>query len=102
MSSTATEIVRAVGGAENIASVTHCATRLRFQLNDADAVDTSTVESIKGVMGAVPQSGDRFQIIIGGGVSTVYNEIVNLPEMAESGSTPAWRRPLRPPSASRS
>lgn len=85
MSTTASEIVKAVGGPENIQSLTHCATRLRFQLNDGDAVDPKAVESIKGVMGAVPQSGDRFQIIIGGAVGTVFNEINNLPEMANSG-----------------
>jgi len=42
-----------------------------------------TVESIKGVMGAVPQSGERFQVIIGGAVQNVYNEINSLPEMAD-------------------
>ena len=80
--STASEIVAAVGGPENIQSLTHCATRLRFQLVDASGIDTGTVESIKGVMGAVPQSGDRYQVIIGGGVQTVYNEINELPEMS--------------------
>ena len=80
--STASEIVAAVGGPENIQSLTHCATRLRFQLADASGIDTGTVESIKGVMGAVPQAGDRYQVIIGGGVQTVYNEINELPEMS--------------------
>ena len=80
--STASEIVAAVGGPENIQSLTHCATRLRFQLVDGSAIDTGTVESIKGVMGAVPQAGDRYQVIIGGGVQTVYNEINELPEMS--------------------
>lgn len=80
--STASEIVAAVGGPENIQSLTHCATRLRFQLVDASGIDTGTVESIKGVMGAVPQSGDRYQVIIGGGVATVFNEINSLPEMS--------------------
>ncbi len=85
MSNTASEIVQAVGGASNITSLTHCATRLRFELIDASDVDVSIVESIKGVMGAVPQSGDRFQIIIGGSVATVFQEINNLPEMANAG-----------------
>lgn len=80
--STASEIVAAVGGPENIQSLTHCATRLRFQLADASGIDTGTVESIKGVMGAVPQSGDRYQVIIGGAVATVFNEINSLPEMS--------------------
>ena len=79
--STASEIVAAVGGPENIQSLTHCATRLRFQLTDGSVVDTATVESINGVMGAVPQSGDRYQVIIGGAVATVFNEINALPEM---------------------
>ncbi|RRD49524.1 PTS transporter subunit EIIC [Arachnia propionica] len=81
--STASEIVAAVGGPANIRSLTHCATRLRFELNDASTVDQAQVESIKGVMGAVPQAGDRFQVIIGGAVSTVFQEINSLPEMAD-------------------
>ncbi|MDO5082451.1 MAG: PTS transporter subunit EIIC [Arachnia propionica] len=81
--STASEIVAAVGGADNIKSLTHCATRLRFELVDASGVDQDQVESIKGVMGAVPQSGDRFQVIIGGAVATVFQEINALPEMAD-------------------
>ncbi len=82
---TASDIVTSVGGAENITALTHCATRLRFELADSSVVDTKTVESIKGVMGAVPQSGDRYQIIIGGAVGTVYKDIMNLPEMANMG-----------------
>ena len=80
--STASEIVAALGGPENIQSLTHCATRLRFELVDASGIETGTVESIKGVMGAVPQSGDRYQVIIGGAVATVFNEINALPEMS--------------------
>lgn len=83
--SAAKEIVQAVGGSENIISLSHCATRLRFQLLDSSNVQVETVESIKGVMGAVPQSGNRFQVIMGGAVQTVYNEIQALPEMAASG-----------------
>lgn len=79
--STAEEIIKAVGGPENIVSLTHCATRLRFQLVDASGIDTPTVESIKGVMGAVPQAGERYQIIMGGAVQNAYNDIQALPEM---------------------
>ncbi len=86
MSNTASEIVKSVGGAENITGLSHCATRLRFQLRDASGVDTPTVEKVPGVMGAVPQAGDRYQIIIGGAVQTVYNEILALPEMANLGA----------------
>ncbi|MBW9110296.1 glucose PTS transporter subunit IIA [Microbacterium ureisolvens] len=84
--SSAADIVKAVGGAGNIESLTHCATRLRFQLRDASGVDTKTVEAIPGVMGAVPQAGERFQVVIGGGVQNVYNDIMALPEMAGGGA----------------
>jgi len=87
--SSAADIVKAVGGAPNIESLTHCATRLRFQLRDASGVDTKAVEAIPGVMGAVPQAGDRFQVVIGGGVQNVYNDIMALPEMAGGGGAPA-------------
>ncbi|MCR2783656.1 MULTISPECIES: glucose PTS transporter subunit IIA [unclassified Microbacterium] len=79
--SPAAEIVEKVGGPGNIESLTHCATRLRFQLRDGDLADQSAVEAIPGVMGAVPQAGDRFQVVIGGGVQTVYNDIMALPTM---------------------
>ena len=87
--STAEAILEAVGGAGNITHLTHCATRLRFELNDASVIDKDAVEAIDGVMGAVPQSGDRYQIIIGGAVQGVYNDIMNLPQMAGGGSAPS-------------
>ena len=74
-------ILDAVGGPANIASFTHCATRLRFELNDASGVDKAAVEAIPGVMGAVPQSGNRYQIIIGGAVQEMYTKMMALPEM---------------------
>ena len=79
--STPEAILAAVGGAENITHLTHCATRLRFELRDASVVDKATVEAIPGVLGAVPQAGDRYQIVIGGAVASVYEQISNLPEM---------------------
>lgn len=81
MSNTAQEILDAVGGPGNITHFTHCATRLRFELNDASVIDKDRVEAIDGVLGAVPQSGDRYQIVIGGAVQSVFNEINNLPSM---------------------
>ncbi|MDT0140988.1 glucose PTS transporter subunit IIA [Microbacterium sp. PRC9] len=87
--SSAADIVKAVGGAGNIESLTHCATRLRFQLHDASGVDAKAVEAIPGVMGAVPQAGERFQVVIGGGVQNVYNDIMALPEMKDGGGAAA-------------
>ena len=85
--STPEAILDAVGGAENIIHFTHCATRLRFELKDASGIDKATVEAIPGVMGAVPQSGDRYQIVIGGAVQSVYDEINNLPAMKSQGGS---------------
>ena len=84
-SSTAEDIVEKVGGPGNILGLTHCATRLRFELKDASQIDQKAVESIKGVMGAVPQSGDRYQVVIGGAVQTTFQEIMNLPTMSGVG-----------------
>ena len=84
--STPEAILEAVGGPGNIVSFTHCATRLRFELHDASVIDKATVEKIPGVMGAVPQGGDRYQIVIGGAVASVYEQINSLPAMKAAGS----------------
>ncbi|MFT3861118.1 glucose PTS transporter subunit IIA [Micropruina sp.] len=86
-STTAEQIVEKVGGPGNISSLTHCATRLRFELKDAGLVDQSALEKIPGVLGAVPQSGDRYQVVIGGAVASVYADITNLPSV--KGAKPA-------------
>lgn len=80
------EILASIGGADNVENLTHCATRLRFQLHDNSGIDEKQVESIPGVMGAVSQSGNRYQVVIGGAVESVYNDIMALPEMKEGGS----------------
>jgi len=82
MANTAHDIVSALGGPENITSLTHCATRLRFDLVDAGKVDAATLDTISGVMGSVPQAGNRYQVIIGGAVAQVFADINALPEMA--------------------
>lgn len=84
--STAEKILRGVGGPENIESLTHCATRLRFQLHDGARVDRESLDALPEVMGTVPQSGDRFQVVIGGAVAGVYSQIMNLPAMADGGT----------------
>ncbi|WNM24780.1 glucose PTS transporter subunit IIA [Demequina capsici] len=82
----AEEIVAAIGGPENVLSLTHCATRLRFELKDASVVDRAAIEKVPGVMGAVPQSGDRYQVVVGGAVQSVYTQIIHLPSMKGVGS----------------
>ena len=80
--STAEAIVAGVGGADNISSLTHCATRLRFELNDASLADKDALDALPKVLGAVPQGGRNYQVVIGGDVASVYNDIYQLPEMA--------------------
>src|SRR5690606_1355275 len=83
---TAEDLLRGGGGPENIESLTHCATRLRFQLHDGAKVDREALDALPEVMGTVPQSGDRFQVVIGGAVAGVHSQIMALPSMAAGGS----------------
>ncbi|MCR8982134.1 beta-glucoside-specific PTS transporter subunit IIABC [Brevibacillus laterosporus] len=71
----AKEIVALVGGKENIAHVTHCMTRLRFNLHDDQLANKEMLEKTKGVMGTM-KSGGQFQVIIGNDVAQVYKEIM--------------------------
>ena len=82
LSDQAADILAGIGGADNIVSMTHCATRLRFELHDASLADKDRLEANPKVMGAVPQGGSHYQVIVGGDVATVYNAMNRLPEMA--------------------
>lgn len=67
-------IITNVGGEENIQSLTHCATRLRFNLKDDSKPQESTLKHTPGIMGVVNKGG-QYQVIIGSDVGNVYNEI---------------------------
>lgn len=71
----AKELLRLVGGKENIAAVSHCMTRMRFVLQDPSAADVAGIEAIKVVKGSFTQSG-QFQVIIGNTVSEFYNDFI--------------------------
>ena len=73
----AEEILAAVGGSENIVSVTHCMTRLRFVLKDQSIPNKKKLESIKGVMGT-NIAGGQYQVIIGNSVGNVYKELIEI------------------------
>ena len=83
-------IVDAVGGSANITNLTHCATQLHFELDDAGQVSQHGLESIPGVLGAFPRTGNRYQVIIGGAVASVYEQIVR---MQAARLTPATQLP---------
>ncbi|PYE49718.1 PTS glucose transporter subunit IIA [Paenibacillus barcinonensis] len=69
------DILKLVGGEENIDQVTHCMTRLRFNLNDNKKADKATLKNTPGVMG-VMENGGQFQVIIGNDVPQVYSALV--------------------------
>ena len=73
----AMEILDAVGGPDNITSVAHCMTRLRFILKDSSIPDEATVKKINGVLGTAV-AGGQFQVIIGPSVAKVYAEVCNI------------------------
>lgn len=76
---TSTHIIDSLGGADNITSLTHCATRLRFQLADVGKVDQEKLESDTAVLGSVTQGTHGYQVVMGGGVASYYGEIIKDP-----------------------
>ena len=71
----AKELLRLVGGKNNIAAVSHCITRMRFVLQDPKKADVEKIEAMKVAKGCFTQSG-QFQVIIGNGVADFYNDFV--------------------------
>ncbi|HHQ0452105.1 TPA: PTS system trehalose-specific EIIBC component [Listeria monocytogenes] len=69
----ASALLELIGGKENISSVTHCATRMRFVLQNPDNADVEGIEDIPAVKGTFTQAG-QFQVIIGNDVAIFYNE----------------------------
>ena len=83
---TAEEILKLVGGDKNVASVTNCMTRLRFNLNDAKKANVEAIKRIKGVQGVVTKNG-QFQIVIGTDVGNVCEEIKKLGKFEENAAS---------------
>ncbi|MDQ0227829.1 beta-glucoside-specific PTS transporter subunit IIABC [Metabacillus niabensis] len=77
-------IIDKVGGEGNIKSLTHCATRLRFNLKDDQKTDEQTLKSTPGVMGVVNKGG-QYQVIIGSDVANVYKEIAKQTNILNEG-----------------
>ncbi len=73
----AEKLLEYVGGKENIAAVTHCATRMRFVLNDQSKANEKAIEEIPSVKGMFTNAG-QFQVIIGNDVSTFYNDFTDV------------------------
>ena len=73
----AKNILELIGGKGNISGLTHCATRLRFNLKDEKKAKTEEIKKLKGVMGVV-NSGGQYQIIIGSDVGSVYRPLTEM------------------------
>lgn len=84
----ARDVLEAVGGKENVASATHCMTRLRLVLKGEARPDDEVVKKIPGVLGVV-RSGGQYQVIIGQNVPKVYEEVCNLTGLAAKAEVPA-------------
>ena len=89
----AQEILEKVGGKSNVNSLTHCATRLRFVLNDNGKANAEDIKAIKGVVG-VANSGGQFQVIIGSDVAKVYQPIKDIVGAGENTQESTPQRPL--------
>ncbi|EOV0852811.1 PTS trehalose transporter subunit IIBC [Vibrio parahaemolyticus] len=76
-------LIDLVGGPDNIASVSHCLTRLRFVLNDTDKADTKQLEALRMVKGCFTNAG-QFQVVIGTEVDEVYKVLIELSGKSEA------------------
>lgn len=80
------EIIEAVGGKDNIATLQHCMTRLRMTFKDVSKVDEAKLESIDGVISLVKKGGQH-QVVIGTHVHDVYLSVCQLAGIKEEGET---------------
>ena len=71
----ASQLLNNIGGEENISSMTHCATRMRFVLKDESKASTEAVKALDGVV-TVVQAGGQYQVVIGPDVVDVYDAVV--------------------------
>ena len=84
----AKDIVRLVGGKENVTNAFHCQTRVRFSLTDEAKADQAAIEKLDGVI-SVLRSGGQFQVVIGPQVADVYEEIEPLLDIKASDADAA-------------
>lgn len=71
-----TEVIKNVGGEENVKMLFHCMTRLRFILKDESKANMEEMKKVKGVLGCVKYH-EQFQVIIGTNVQEVYAEVIH-------------------------
>lgn len=84
----AKDIVNLVGGKDNVISLIHCVTRLRFKLKDESKADDDKIKHLKGVMG-VGHAGGQYQVIIGSNVADIYDEAMPILGLSTESETAA-------------
>lgn len=89
-------ILNGVGGEENIAGLTHCATRLRFTLKDESKADESMLKETKGILG-IAKNGGQFQLIIGNEVPKAFAAIQGRMKQEPSGDANVKNKARRKP-----
>ena len=81
----AKDIIANVGGKDNVNSLTHCVTRLRFKLKDESKANTEVLKNMDGIV-TVIKSGGQYQVVIGNHVPDVYADVVAICGFAEAAS----------------
>ena len=84
----AKEIVRYIGGPENVNALVHCATRLRFKVKNTQNVDKKKLEQLEGVI-TVLDSGGQIQVVIGQHVADVYDTIFEVTDLKKENPSDA-------------
>ncbi len=79
------EIIADVGGKDNVVSVVHCTTRLRFKLKDMKKANDDKLKATAGVISVV-KSGGQYQVVIGNNVADVYDTLVKVGGFSGGGS----------------
>ncbi len=85
---TAREVLKLVGGEENITHLEHCSTRLRFSIADGGKVEKDKLKAVSGVMGVIA-SGNQCQVVIGNDVIEVYDELMKMGKFTGGNAAPA-------------
>ncbi len=91
----AKEIVKNVGGKENVSGLVHCITRLRFSLKDESRANDDVLKNMEGVV-TVMKSGGQYQVVIGNHVPEVFEDVMELLDLKETASAPEEKKSKKP------
>ncbi len=88
----AKDIIKNVGGKENINGLTHCVTRLRFKLKDEGKANDDVLKNMQGIV-TVMKSGGQYQVVIGNNVQDVYNDVTALIDVDNLNTSSQEKKP---------